>query len=80
MIGRHAYGDLYRGLEMVVDKPGRVDLVYTPEGGLECRLPVHQFKGPGVVMGSTIWKNRFAPSPSHVSTMLSERRWMFVFR
>ena len=51
MIGRHAYGDLYRSVEMVVDKPGKVELVYTPEEGPEKRLLVHQFKGPGVVMG-----------------------------
>jgi isocitrate dehydrogenase len=51
MIGRHAYGDLYRSVEMVVDKPGKVELVYTPDGGPESRLLVHQFKGPGVVMG-----------------------------
>ena len=51
MIGRHAYGDLYRSVEMVVDKPGKVEFVYTPEGGPESRLLVHQFKGPGVVMG-----------------------------
>ena len=51
MIGRHAYGDLYRSVEMVVDKPGKVELVYTPEDGPESRLLVHQFKGPGVAMG-----------------------------
>ena len=51
MIGRHAYGDLYRSVEMVVDKPGKVELVYTPEGGPESRLLVHQYKGPGVAMG-----------------------------
>jgi len=51
MIGRHAYGDLYRSVEMVVDKPGKVELVYTPEEGQEKRLLVHQYKGPGVAMG-----------------------------
>ena len=51
MIGRHAYGDLYRSVEMVVDKPGKVELVYTPEKGPEKRLLVHQYKGPGVAMG-----------------------------
>jgi isocitrate dehydrogenase len=51
MIGRHAYGDLYRSVEMVVDKPGKVELVYTPMEGPEKRLLVHQYKGPGVAMG-----------------------------
>ncbi len=51
VIGRHAYGDLYRGVELVVDRPGTVEIVYTPAGGPEQRLLVHDFKGPGVVMG-----------------------------
>jgi isocitrate dehydrogenase len=51
ILGRHAYGDLYRGAELMVDQPGRVEIVYTPEKGPERRLLVHDFKGPGVVMG-----------------------------
>jgi isocitrate dehydrogenase len=35
----------------VVDKPGKVELVYTPVGGAEVRVLVHDFKDPGVVMG-----------------------------
>jgi isocitrate dehydrogenase len=50
VIGRHAYGDLYRGIEMKIDSPGRVELVYTSPGREEVRLPVHEFQGPGVVM------------------------------
>ncbi|MCK7515858.1 MAG: hypothetical protein MZV70_75735 [Desulfobacterales bacterium] len=33
IIGRHAYGDLYRGVELMVDQPGKVELVYTPTDG-----------------------------------------------
>jgi isocitrate dehydrogenase len=51
IIGRHAYGDLYRSVEMRVDQPGKVELVYTPAGGAEKRLTVHEFAGPGIVMG-----------------------------
>jgi isocitrate dehydrogenase len=51
IIGRHAYGDLYKAVEMRVDRPGRVELVYTPAGGAEQRLTVHEFAGPGIVMG-----------------------------
>ncbi len=51
ILGRHAYGDLYRSVEMMVDKPGKVEIVYTPEKGQERRLLLHDFKGPGVVMG-----------------------------
>lgn len=52
IIGRHAYGDIYRGVELKVDEPGKVELVYTPaDGSPESRVLVHAFKGPGVVMG-----------------------------
>jgi isocitrate dehydrogenase len=51
ILGRHAYGDLYRSVEMMVDKPGKVEIVYTPQEGQERRLLLHDFKGPGVVMG-----------------------------
>jgi len=51
ILGRHAYGDLYRGVEMMVDQPGKVEIVYTPDKGRERRLLLHDFKGPGVVMG-----------------------------
>jgi isocitrate dehydrogenase len=51
ILGRHAYGDLYRGVELVVDGPGRVEMVYTPASGPETRLLIHDFKGPGIVMG-----------------------------
>ncbi|MFO7709208.1 MAG: NADP-dependent isocitrate dehydrogenase [Desulfobacterales bacterium] len=50
-LGRHAYGDIYRGVELAVDRPGRVEILYTPAGGAETRLLLHDFKGPGVVMG-----------------------------
>ena len=51
ILGRHAYGDLYRSVEMMVDQPGKVEIVYTPQEGRERRLLLHDFKGPGVVMG-----------------------------
>ena len=52
VIGRHAYGDIYKNVEIVVDAPGRAEIVFTPEGGGEKKvLEIHAFKGRGVVMG-----------------------------
>ncbi|HOX42449.1 MAG TPA: NADP-dependent isocitrate dehydrogenase [Myxococcota bacterium] len=52
VIGRHAYGDVYRNVEMSIPGPGKVELVYTPaDGDQERRMVVHEFKGPGVSMG-----------------------------
>ena len=50
-IARHAYGDLYRSVEMYVDGPGKVEIVYTKPDGTEKRTTVHEFDGPGVVRG-----------------------------
>jgi isocitrate dehydrogenase len=52
IIGRHAYGDIYRNVEIVVDRPGAAELVFTPaDGSPRKTVAVHEFKGPGVVMG-----------------------------
>ena len=52
VIGRHAYGDIYRAADMKVPGPGKVTLVYQPADGSAAQvLEVHDFKGPGVAMG-----------------------------
>jgi len=52
IIGRHAYGDIYKNIEYVVDGPGTAELVFTPQAGGEKKvLKIHEFKGRGVVMG-----------------------------
>lgn len=50
-IARHAYGDVYKGSEMKIPGPGKVELVYTAEDGTETRELVHNFKGSGIVQG-----------------------------
>lgn len=50
IIGRHAYGDIYRDVEMVVGA-GTAEVVFTPAGGGPPQtIAVHEFNGPGVVM------------------------------
>ena len=51
-IGRHAYGDIYKSVEYKVPNAGKAELVFTPvSGGDKVTLPLHEFKGPGVIMG-----------------------------
>ena len=50
-LARHACGEIYKNTEMYVDKPGKVELVYTSEDGEEKRALVQEFKAPGVAMG-----------------------------
>jgi isocitrate dehydrogenase len=74
IIGRHAYGDIYRGVELKVGRPGKVELVYTPTDGPESRVLVHDFKGPGVVMGiHNLEKSIRSFARSCITYALSER-------
>ena len=52
IIGRHAYGDIYRATETKIPGPGLVQLVYHPaDGGEPLVMDVHDFKGPGCALG-----------------------------
>jgi len=51
VIGRHAYGDVYKASEMEVEGPGIVELVYTKKDGSEKRVKVADFEGSGIVQG-----------------------------
>ena len=50
-IARHAYGDIYKSVEMAVPGPGKAELVFTGEDGQEIRRTIHTFQGPGIVQG-----------------------------
>jgi len=51
-IARHAYGDIYKSVECVVEGPGKAELVITPkDGGAEQRMTIHEFDGSGIIMG-----------------------------
>jgi isocitrate dehydrogenase len=50
-IARHAYGDIYKDVEIAVPGPGKAELVYTPaDGSAPVTRQVHDFQGPGVLM------------------------------
>lgn len=50
-IARHAYGDVYKNTEMIIEGPGKVELVYTDSKGNEKRSLVHEFKAAGIAQG-----------------------------
>lgn len=50
-IARHAYGDIYKDVEMKVEGPAKVELVLTNEAGEEKRELIHNFKKDGIVLG-----------------------------
>ncbi len=50
-IARHAYGDVYKNVEMKIPAAGKCELVYTAEDGTETREVIHNFTGSGVIQG-----------------------------
>ena len=52
VIGRHAYGEVYKAVDFKVPGASKVEITYTPEDGSDpVTYQLHDFKGPGVVMG-----------------------------
>ncbi|MDR0411331.1 MAG: NADP-dependent isocitrate dehydrogenase [Treponema sp.] len=51
VIGRHAYGDVYKNAEMRIPGAGKVELVYTNTDGVEIRLRVADMPGAGIIQG-----------------------------
>ena len=50
-IARHAYGDVYKNVEIKVPGAGKAELVYTAPDGTEIRETIHEFKGAGIIQG-----------------------------
>lgn len=50
-IARHAYGDIYKAVELKTDEPGTAELVFTGASGRVQRRRIAELKGPGVFMG-----------------------------
>lgn len=50
-IARHAYGDVYKNTEMVVDGGSKAELVVTDKDGNESRQLIHDFETPGIIQG-----------------------------
>ena len=50
-IARHAYGDVYKSVELRADEPGVAKLVFDGESGKHEEVVIHNFKGAGVIQG-----------------------------
>ncbi|MBR3468584.1 MAG: NADP-dependent isocitrate dehydrogenase [Lachnospiraceae bacterium] len=50
-IARHAYGDVYKNVEIKVPGAGKAELVFTAEDGTEIREVIHNFTGSGIIQG-----------------------------
>ena len=50
-IARHAYGDVYKNVEIRANEPGTARLIFDGVNGQHEEVVVHEFKGPGVLQG-----------------------------
>ena len=50
VVGRHAFGDLYKATEMVIDKPGKLFMKYITNDGETLEQEVFEFSKSGVAM------------------------------
>jgi len=50
-LARHAYGDVYKNVEIRVPGPGKAELVFTGADGKEVRETIHEFDEPGIIQG-----------------------------
>ena len=50
-IARHAYGDVYKNVEIKVPGAGKAELVFTAEDGTQIKETVFDFAGPGIIQG-----------------------------
>ena len=50
-IARHAYGDVYKSVEIRADEPGTAKLIFQGESGKIQEVEIHNFQGEGVIQG-----------------------------
>ena len=50
VIGRHAYGDVYRATDFLVPGKGKLTISFVSEDGTRIEHEVHEFKGSGVAL------------------------------
>lgn len=50
-IARHAYGDVYKNVEIKVPGAGKAELVFTAKDGTQIKETVFDFEGPGIIQG-----------------------------
>lgn len=50
-IARHAYGDVYKSVEIRVPEAGTAKLVFDGKDGQREEVVIHEFQGPGVIQG-----------------------------
>jgi len=51
VVGRHAYGDVYKNAEIKTLVPGKAEIVFTDAQGRQTRETIMELPGPGIIQG-----------------------------
>lgn len=51
VVGRHAYGDVYKNAEIKTETGGKAEIVFTDAEGNTTRETIMEFEGPGIIQG-----------------------------
>ncbi|MCP4670866.1 MAG: NADP-dependent isocitrate dehydrogenase [Desulfobacula sp.] len=51
VVGRHAYGDVYKNAEIRTKTGGKAEIVFTDTDGKETRETIMELPGPGIIQG-----------------------------
>ena len=77
-VARHAYGDIYKAVEINADEPGECTLTFTGESGKKTELCVQKTDGPAVFLGQHNKKSSirsFAKSCFEYALSVGEDLW-----
>ncbi len=72
-IARHAYGDVYRSVDLYTTEPGTATLTFKGESGAVQSVVVQKVDGPAVWQGQHNKEGASAPSPARASSTPSTR-------
>ena len=51
IVGRHAYGDVYKNAEIRTETGGKAEIIFTDNEGKEIRETIMELDGPGILQG-----------------------------
>lgn len=79
IIGRHAFGDQYRAKDRVIPGPGKLSMIYTPEGGKPEEIEVFDFKTGGGVAQTQYNTDKSITGFAHASFKLALDRGLPLY-
>ena len=51
VVARHAFGDQYRATDIIIDRPGKLKMIFEPnDGSAKIKKNVYEFESPGIAL------------------------------